>query len=576
VADEDGIYDLTDFNDRLILGLKGTMFEAELHFIRSRMLGGKKNKASKGELRFPLPVGYVFDSDNKIVIDPDEGVQTAVRNVFASFEAGGSAYSVVRYFAQNGLKFPKRAYGGVWDGKAVWGTLTHSRVLGIIYNPSYAGMYVFGRFFDKKTVTPQGLFIHHTVRLPKDQWEVCIPEHHPGYITQEMYEANMERLHSNRTNAELSGAAREGAALLQGLVICGKCGRHMTVRYTGNGGIAPKYECKGRWEHGNKAICTCVPAENVDSAVSQKLLQAIQPANIELSLQVMDKLLKQEREADKSWELAIERAEYEADRAERQYQQVEPENRLVARSLESRWNEKLTALRQLEEDHKKYKTDHKWNPSENDKAEILTLSKELPQIWNSPTTTARDRKRVIRTLVEDITIFATARQPEIRIGIRWRNQFTEEIYALKPIPFGTYRQHLPETIELIRQLALKMNDQQIVSYLNDAAIKTPEGRTFTISSIKWIRYRHDIPPFSLERNGLTVKDTAAKFGVGIATVYYWIEHGMVNAKKTGIYQSWDIIIDDLKCDELHAWVQNSGHLNKIRAVINKTGKQGCE
>jgi len=183
VADDDGVYDLTDFNDRLILGFKGTMSEAELHFLRSRMLGGKKNKARKGELRFPLPVGYVYDADKQIAFDPDEGVQSAVRNVFAAFKAGGSAYSVVRYFAENGLQFPKRAYGGAWAGKLVWGSLTHSRVLGILYNPSYAGMYVYGRYRDRKSVTPEGIFIHHIARLPESQWPVCIPDHHPAYIT---------------------------------------------------------------------------------------------------------------------------------------------------------------------------------------------------------------------------------------------------------------------------------------------------------------------------------------------------------------------------------------------------------
>lgn len=252
VVDEDGIYDLCDFNDRLILGFKGTMSEAELHFLRTRMLGGKKNKAKKGELRFPLPVGYVYDADNQTIIDPDEEVQIAVHNVFDAFKSSGSAYGVVQYFAQNNLRFPKRAYGGAWAGKLVWGQLTHSRVLGMLYNPSYAGVYVYGRYRNQKKVTPQGLFIHHTVRLPKEQWEVFIPDHHPGYITWERYEENHKQLQNNRTNIDRSGPAREGTALMQGLILCGRCGRRMTVRYTGNGGIAPVYECRGRWEHGKK------------------------------------------------------------------------------------------------------------------------------------------------------------------------------------------------------------------------------------------------------------------------------------------------------------------------------------
>ena len=364
VADEDGIYDLTDFNDRLILGFKGTMSEAELHYLRSRMLGGKKNKAKKGELHFPLPVGYVYDSVGETVLDPDEEVQIAVRNVFKAFHNTGSAYGVVQHFAKNGLQFPKRAYGGTWNGKLIWGTLTHSRVLGILYNPSYTGAYVYGRYRDQKQVNPQGLFIHHTVRLPKEHWEVFIPDHHEGYITWETYEKNHQQLLNNRTNLETSGAAREGLALLQGLIICGKCGRRMTVRYTGNGGISPVYECIGRWEHGSRATCTTVPASVVDKAISTRFLQAMQPAELELSIQVFDKLLQAEDETDKSWKLSLERAKFEAERAERQYQLAEPENRLVVRNLEMRWNEKLAEVERMQQEYERYLLHRSWRPTQ--------------------------------------------------------------------------------------------------------------------------------------------------------------------------------------------------------------------
>jgi len=563
VADDDGIYDLTDFNDRLILGFKGTMSEAELHVLRLRMIGGKKNKAEKGELRFPLPVGYVYAADKQVEFDPNEGVQTAVRNVFSAFKAGGSAYSVVRYFSENGLQFPKRAYGGAWDGKLVWGSLTYSRVLDIIYNPSYAGMYVYGRYQDRKTVTPDGLFIHHISRLPQDQWSICIPDHHPAYITKETYEANIRQLRANRTNVEVSGAAREGAALLQGIIMCGKCGKHMTVRYTGNGGIAPRYECKGRWVHGNnKSVCTSVLAKRVDDVIAQRVINAVQPANLELAVQVMNKLLEQDDVADKSWKLALEAAEYEAARAERQYQQVEPENRLVARSLEKQWNERLTALEKMHKDYKEHKSTRNWVPTENDKAEILALAKELPQIWCDSNTTAKDRKRILRTLIEDVTVFAEPRQADMRLGLRWRSLCCEEIQTTKPIPYGTTRKHTPQTVEHVRTLANVMNDAQIADHFNISGYKTSEDKKFTASSISWIRYSHNIPLFAPKRNGLSVKEVAIKFDVCISTVYYWIEHSIVNAKKNGSGHSWDIVLDDQKCEELSAWVSNSGHLAK--------------
>jgi DNA invertase Pin-like site-specific DNA recombinase len=560
VVDEDGIYDLCDFNDRLILGFKGTMSEAELHFLRSRMLGGKKNKAKKGELHFPLPVGYTYDIDGQTVLDPDEEVQIAVRNVFQAFQTSGSAYGVVQFFAQNNLHFPKRAYGGVWDGNLVWGNLTHSRVLGILYNPSYAGAYVYGRYHDQKLVDRNGLFIHHTVRLPKNQWEVFIPNHHPGYITWEKYEENLKQLQNNRTNLERSGPAREGAALLQGLVLCGKCGRHMTVRYTGNGGIVPVYECKGRWEYGNRATCTTAPAAIIDKSITVRLMQVMQPAELDLAIQVMDRLLKGEDAADKGWKLTLERAKYEADRAERQYQQVEPENRLVARSLEVRWNEKLTELVRVQEEYTQYHSQQSWRPTEQDKAQILALAKELPRIWNATTTTAKDRKRILRMLIEDVTVFAESRQQDIKLGLRWRNQSHEEVYTSKPLPIGTVKKHKPQTVELIRKLSDTMTDNQIADHLNESGCRTPEGKLFTVDSIKWIRYSHKIQGFSTKLKGLSVKEVAERFNVTPGVVYYWLNHGILEAQKASPGWPWDIQLDEQKEEELRDRVQKSRHL----------------
>lgn len=411
------------------------------------------------------------------------------------------------------------------------------------------------------------MFIHHIVRLPKDQWEVFIPDHHPGYISWETYQENLKQLQNNRTNLELSGPAREGIALLQGLMICGKCGRRMTVRYTGNGGIAPTYECKGKWEHGSRATCTTVPSPKIDRAVTGRLMQVMQPANLDLALEVMDRLLQEEDEADKGWKFALERARYEVERAERQYQQVEPENRLVARSLETLWDKKLAELARLEDEYVQYRSRQSWRPTEQDKAEILALAKELPRIWDAATTTAKERKRIIRMLIEDVTIFAEPRQPEIRLGLRWRNQCHEDIYTTKPLPKATVRKHTQQTAELIRQLSCTLTDSQIVEYLNTTGQRTPEGRQFTVDSIKWIRYLNHIPALSMREKGLSVKEVAKRFNVGIHTVYYWIERGVLDAKKAAPGWPWDIQIDEQKDKELREWVQNSGHLARIRARL---------
>ena len=563
--DEDGLYDLSDFNDRLILGFKGTMSEAELHFLRTRMLGGKKNKAKKGELRFPLPVGYVYDPDGQIVFDPDEEVQIAVRNVFNAFKASGSAYGVVKFFTQNNLRFPKRAYGGVWAGKLVWGTLTHSRVLGILYNPSYTGAYVYGRYRDQKRVNPQGLFIHHPVRLPKDQWEVFIPNHHPGYISWETHDENLKQLLNNRTNLERSGPAREGIALMQGLILCGKCGRRMSVRYTGNGGIAPIYECKGRWEHGLQATCTIVPAHIIDRTIVTRLMEVIQPAELELAIQVMDRLLKEDDDADKGWKLSLERAKYEVERAERQYQLVEPENRLVARSLEAKWNEKLAEAARIEEGYAQYRSRQSWRPTEKDKVEILNLAKELPRIWNAETTTAKDRKRILRMLIEDVTVFAEARMPEIRLGLRWRNHCYENINTTKPLPAGIAKKHTVQTVELVRKLSSTMTDNQIADYFNTAGQRTSKGKLFTVDSIKWIRYSHNIQGLvKQQKKGVYVKEVAERLSVPLDVVYYWIYHGILDAKKVAPGWPWEIQLDDQKVVELQMRIAKSRHLAKAK------------
>jgi DNA invertase Pin-like site-specific DNA recombinase len=239
VIDEDGVYDPADFNDGLVLGMKGTFAQAELHIIRARLHGGKLNKASRGDLRFALPVGLIFDED-KIVLDPDREVQGAVRTVFELFAREGSAFAVVQRFQELGLRFPRRAYGGAWNGKLIWGRLTHSRVLGILANPSYAGTYVFGRYQSSKQIGPSGEISTRSRPMPQEAWRVTIRDHHEGYINWDQFVANRGRLASNRTNGErLAGPAREGLCLLQGLLVCGVCGRRLGVRYAGNGGIYP-------------------------------------------------------------------------------------------------------------------------------------------------------------------------------------------------------------------------------------------------------------------------------------------------------------------------------------------------
>lgn len=554
VIDEDGIYDMADFNDRLLIGLKGTMGEAELHFLHARMIGGKENAASRGELRFPLPVGYVYDPDGKPVMDPDEEVRHAVSTLFRVFRSSGSAYGVVRYFAENNLSFPKRAYGGVWDGKITWGTLTHSRVLTAIHNPSYAGAYVYGRYRDNKTIHSDGHFTHHTVRLTdRNDWKVFIPDHHPAYISWEEFEENQKCLDSNRTNSERCGPAREGAALLPGILLCGKCGRRMTVRYTGTGGIRPRYECVGRWEHGNKATCSSVPADILDRAVSEKILSIMKPSQLEISLKVMHSICDADKMSDRQWLPAVERAQYEADRAEKQFMLADPENRLVVRSLETNWNQKLKELEKIKQDYTVYHSKKPWVPSKEEERDILDLARKIPEVWNAPSSTSKEKKRIIRILIEDITVLSEKRHPDFSIGIRFRSGKHEYLSLKKPLPCADSRRHTKDTVALIRELASYMDDYEIADHLNQNGLTTPEGKSFTYAGVRWIRYKHDISgPYQRNRQGISVAEAAKLLGISTGKVYYGISAGKIPARKQHPGWPWEISIDHTNLESIKA------------------------
>src|SRR4051794_18480525 len=399
LVDSDGVYDLTDFNDRLLLGLKGTMSEAELHLLAGRLQGAKRAAAARGELRTPLPVGYVYDDSDREtgpVIDPDEEVAAAVTDVFTAFAATGSAYQVVAAFA--GRRFPLRAYGGAWAGQLRWGRLTHARVLGMLNNPCYAGAYVFGRHACQRTVRPDGSIHSGITVLPMDQWPVLIRDHHAGYLSWEDYLANQAKLAANRTH---SGArpAREGHALCQGIIGCGSCGRPMSTRYHRDGTGA--YECHSRKDQQATPTCRSVSARAVDELVAERLLAALTPNEVALAFAAADEVTDRRARASRAAELAVERARYDADRAERAFSAAEPENRLVVRTLETRWETRLAALAEAEA---ALQALHNTAPPLPARADLQALTGDLPRLWHADTTTARDRKRLLRILIADITV----------------------------------------------------------------------------------------------------------------------------------------------------------------------------
>jgi excisionase family DNA binding protein len=525
VVDADGIYDLANFNDRLLLGLKGTMSEAELHLLAGRLQGAKRAAAERGELRFPLPVGYLYDDDGATVMDPDAEVQAAVADLFAAFRAGGSAYQVVAAF--KGRRFPLRAYGGVWAGQLRWGRLTHSRVLGILANPAYAGTYVFGRYHARRVVSPDGTVRTKVTELPRQEWPVVIHDHHPGYLCWDDYLANAARLQANTTNAG-ARPPREGHALCQGIIVCGSCGRPMSTRYHRGGHAA--YECSAsRADQTAAATCRSISAVSVDQAVAERLLEALNPQEVALALAAADELADRRARRSRAAELAVERARYQADRAERVFHACEPENRLVARSLESRWESRLAALAEAEKALAQAQAAAPPLPS---RAELEALTTDVGRLWHAPTTAARDRKRLLRTLVADVTLLPEPDLAKARIGIRWHTGATDEVVIARRQSVVEYRRTHPAAVELVRRLGLTRSNAELAASLNQADYRTGAGRPFDNVAVANLRQTHGIPSPGLLRDGeVTVAEAAQRLGVSANTVYEWIKGGKLAARR---------------------------------------------
>ena len=565
VIDADGCYDPGDFNDGLLLGLKGTMAQAELHFLRGRLQGGKLNKAQKGELRFPLPVGLCYDDEGRIAPDPDDEVRGAVQLAFRLFRETGSAYAVVKRFAEDGLRFPKRAYGGAWAGQLIWGRLSHGRVLGLIRNPSYAGVYVFGRYQYRKHVTPQGDVRTHMKAVPKADWRVHLPEHHEGYITLDEFEQNQARLARNRTNDEgtmLNGAAREGLALLQGLLMCGCCGRAITVRYQGHGGIYPVYLCSWRRREGLATRdCMSVRSNLLDAAIGEAVLKALRPAELELAVTALKELEQRDQSIMRQWHMRIERAEYEVALAERRYEECDPANRLVAGTLERRWNDALLRVESIRAEAAQFQSQKARVVTAEQRAQILALARDLPRLWRAPTTAAKERKRMLRLLIRDITVEKLPEQRQLVLHVRWQGGVSTDITVNLPRPIYEAIRCPAPIIDQVRELSQRMSDPQIVAHLNQEGLRSPHGKPFTLSMIKWIRYKYAIPPTCLMRpDELTVQQLARRLRVSMHVVYYWIERRIVEARKLDSRGAWWITLDLTKEHELRDWVRTSGHL----------------
>ena len=552
IGDADGIYHPAMYNDRLVLGMKGTMSEAELHILRARLLGGIRHKAARGELRRGLPVGFVWgEEEGEVRFDPDEAVTSAIRTVFARFAELGSVRRVWLCLRSEGLTFPMQTHYGA---PIRWIDPSYTAIYHVLTNPVYAGAYAYGKSRRQITLDATGRPKRRIRKLPRSEWSVLIPEHHAGFIDWETYEANRARITAN-THPQphhSGGAVREGSALLQGLATCGECGRKLRTHYTGRT-ASPGYHCAGKSIVDGRGIyCLSVGAVQIDDAVARAVLAALAPAGLEAALAAAERLETDRDAALAQWRLAAERAEYEAKRAERRYRAVDTENRLVARGLETEWEQRLRELDNAKAELARRERERPRALSAEDRRRLLALGADLHTVWEAPTTTARDRKELLRTLLEEVIVTVLKAEYRIRLTLRWRSGSLTDIDLDLPRRRSAVVRTDEDTIALVRRLAVHYPDTVIAGILNRQERQTAYGHRFTANHVgnlrrHWKIPRFEPPPIIPQGELLTIKQAAAALGVATSTVHRLLNDGFIGGEQLTPGAPWRIrLTDDLR------------------------------
>jgi DNA invertase Pin-like site-specific DNA recombinase len=531
ILDEDGLYDPATFNDRLLLGLKGTMSEAELYVLRARLHGGILNKARRAALKLYLPIGFCYTDDDRVVLDADRQVQDTIRLLFHTFQRTGSATATVRTFRRDQVPFPRRVRSGPHQGELVWNDLEHHDVLRMLHNPCYAGAFAFGR--TRTTKTADGKI--HITALPRDEWQVVVRDAHPGYITWAEYEAHLAQLAANRqayAQARLS-PPREGPALLQGIIICGICGERMTVRYHQRSGqrIIPDYVCQRAGVAQAASPCQRILGRDLDQAIAELLAEVVTPETIALTLAIQDDLVAQAAEAERLRQLQVQRAQYEADLAQRRYLRVDPDNRLVAEVLEAEWNAKLGALATAQEVAEQQRAQDQYQLSTTERQQMSALPDAFARFWQSPQTTARDRKRVVRLLIADVTV---TKGEQLTAQVRFTGGASRTLTIALPPPFTQSRLTPVETLAAIDRLLESSTDAEIAEQLNREGYQTFAGLSFQAMHVSQLRRHHGLKSRYTrlrEAGMLTGEEVAARLKVREATVWRWYRAGHIQGAR---------------------------------------------
>jgi DNA invertase Pin-like site-specific DNA recombinase len=536
ILDEDGVYDPTAFNDRLLLGLKGALSEAELHVLRARLRGGILNKARRGALKLPLPVGFQYREDGQIMLAADQQIQQTIRLFFEAFRRTGSATGTVRTFRERGLSFPHRVPSGPRRGEVIWRPLQHSTALELLHNPRYAGAFVFGR---TRTRVVAGQT--RVKELPREQWGTLLPGAHVGYIRWDEYEENQRRL---RENAQAHGGdrhacpPREGPALLQGLAVCGRCGERLSIHYhQRRGRLIPDYICQHETIQQGRGPCQIISGGVVDQAIGDLLVETITPQALEMALLVQDEVVARASEADQVRRQQVERARYEADLAQRRFLRVDPENRLVADVLEADWNAKLRALADAQAEVERH---HQEACAANaqERANILALATDFPRLWRDPRTPDRERKRMVRLLIADVTLLKGA---QLTLQIRFTGGATTTLQIARPPSATDLRRTNQVIVDEIDRLLEEYTDAEVATQLNAQGYCSFDGKPFHALMVASIRQHHHLPDrfTRLRQRGLlTGRELAKLLDVSVDTVERWRHRGLLRAERYNDKSEW--------------------------------------
>jgi DNA invertase Pin-like site-specific DNA recombinase len=566
IADLDGIYDPNQFNDRLLLGLRGTMSEAELYLLKQRLDQGKLNKARRGELHFRLPTGYIRRPSGEVTFDPDEQVQQVIRLIFRKFEELGTVNAVLQYLVKQNIQLGIRAITKMNQGELEWCRPYHGILRDILKNPIYAGAYAYGRRQVDPLKRQLGKPLTGRVAKGDQDWHVLLQDRFPAYISWEQYQRNLARLKANRACAEALGVPRQGEALLGGLLVCGKCGSRMRTRYSRSN--LHEYLCSRQKDNYGAQPCQCISGAVLDQSVTQQVLMALEPAALELSLASAQQIEQDRTELDKLWRQRLERASYQADYAGRHYRQVEPENRLVARQLARDWEEKLQIYQQLKEDYERFAQQHPRILTEQERDSIRQLAQNIPALWHAPTTTNAQRKEIIRQLIERIRITVQGNSEILETIIEWAGGACTEAQVIRPIAKLTQLSNYDELCQRVTQLVESgLSPREISQLLNQEGFHTPKGQTtFNENGVKAVMRRLGLtrprtgfkPSSELRSSEWWLLDLAQHLGMSDVTLYDWVKRGWVKARQQDTpLHHWIIWADEAEIERLQQKRQGS-------------------